>query len=102
VGVRTRLPADRGEIFATGAGSNAGDFSDPQNDRLIVETNQSTSTRVVSGWADYLAKQLPVVWQPAGTTAVEIAKTLGGVLPSNSVDNLDPEDWYYYCHGLCQ
>jgi len=88
------------EIFATGAGSNSGDYSNKTNDNLIVQTNQSTSATVFSTWVDYLAKQLPVVWQPAASTAVEIAKNLGGVLPVNALENLDPEYWYY-CNGSC-
>jgi peptide/nickel transport system substrate-binding protein len=88
------------EIFATGAGSNSGDYTDPTNDHLIVETNQGSSTAIFSQWVDYLAKQLPVIWQPAASTAVEIAKDLGGVLPVNALANLDPEYWYL-CTGAC-
>jgi len=88
------------EIFATGAGSNSGDYSDPTNDSEILATNQSTSGTVFSTWVDYLAKQLPVIWQPAASTAVEIAKNLGGVLPINALANLDPEYWYF-CNGTC-
>jgi peptide/nickel transport system substrate-binding protein len=88
------------EIFATGAGSNSGDYTDPTNDHLIVETNQGSSTAIFSQWVDYLAKQLPVIWQPAASTAVEIAKDLGGVLPINALANLDPEYWYL-CSGAC-
>ena len=88
------------EIFATGAGSNSGDYSDATNDKLIVQTNQSTSGTVFSQWVDYLAKQLPVVWQPAGSGAEEIAKNLGGVLPINALETLNPEYWYF-CNGTC-
>ena len=88
------------EIFASGAGSNSGDYQDATNDKLIIQTNQSTSGAVFSQWTDYLAKQLPVVWQPAASTAVEIAKNVGGVLPFNALANLDPEYWYY-CTSTC-
>jgi peptide/nickel transport system substrate-binding protein len=88
------------EIFATGAGSNTGDYSNAMNDKLIVETNQSTSSAVFSQWVDYLAKQLPVVWQPNASSAAEIAKDLGGVQPVNALENLDPEYWYY-CTSTC-
>jgi peptide/nickel transport system substrate-binding protein len=88
------------EIFATGAGSNSGDYTDKTNDAEIVATNQSSSSSVFSTWVDYLAKQLPVIWQPAASTAVEISKSLGGVLPINALANLDPEYWYF-CNGTC-
>jgi peptide/nickel transport system substrate-binding protein len=88
------------EIFAAGAGSNSGDYIDATNDRLILGTNQSTSSSVFSQWVDYLAKQLPVVWQPAASTAVEIAKNVGGILPINALANLDPEYWYL-CTSAC-
>jgi peptide/nickel transport system substrate-binding protein len=88
------------EIFATGAGSNSGDYSDPTNDKLIIETNQTNSATAFSQYVDYLAKQLPVIWQPAGSTAVEVAKSIGGVLPINALGNLNPEYWYL-CNGPC-
>ena len=50
------------EIFQTGAGSNGGQYSDPTNDRLIKETNFGDAS--LSAYENYLAKNLPVVWQP--------------------------------------
>lgn len=82
------------ETFGTGAGSNQGDYSSATNDRLIVETNQSSSLRVYYEWEDFLAKQLPVIWQPLLSGEVEIPSRLGGVLPVNALLNLTPEYWY--------
>jgi peptide/nickel transport system substrate-binding protein len=83
------------EIFATGAGSNTGNYNDATNNKLIVETNKSSSSSIFTTWENYLAEQLPVVWQPNPTTQWEIAKNLGGVTPVNALDNLDPEYWYF-------
>ncbi|MGP0005336.1 MAG: ABC transporter substrate-binding protein, partial [Acidimicrobiales bacterium] len=83
------------EIFATGAGSNQGDYSNAQNDTLIRETNENSSLSVFYQWEDYLAQQLPVIWQPLAATAVEVSNRIGGVLPVNALDNLNPEYWYF-------
>jgi peptide/nickel transport system substrate-binding protein len=83
------------EIFATGAGSNSGNYNDAQNNKLIIETNRSSSSSIFTTWENYLAVNLPVIWQPLAVSEVEIAKNLGGVLPINALANLTPEYWYY-------
>jgi peptide/nickel transport system substrate-binding protein len=82
------------EIFATGAGSNSGNYNNTENNTLIVETNRSSSQSIFLKWENYLAEQLPVIWQPDTVGEVEIAKNLEGVLPVNALDNLTPEYWY--------
>jgi peptide/nickel transport system substrate-binding protein len=83
------------EIFATGAGSNAGDYNSNENNTLIVDTNTSSSQSYFTEWENYLATQLPVVWQPDGVGTTEVAKNLLGVTPLNALANLDPEYWHY-------
>jgi peptide/nickel transport system substrate-binding protein len=83
------------EIFATGAGSNSGDYNNAQNNALIVQTNRNSSASIFTTWENYLAKQLPVIWQPNEVAVAEIAKNLGGVEPINALDNLTPEYWYF-------
>ncbi len=84
------------EIFATGAGSNAGSYSNPTNDRMIHQTNVSANMNVFFQWEDYLAKQLPVVWQPnAADYLLEVSNQIGGVMPFNALLNLTPEYWYF-------
>ncbi len=56
------------EIFATGAGSNSGNYNDPTNNSLIHQTNISSSTTIFDKWENYLAQQLPVVWTPISET----------------------------------
>ena len=88
-----------GEIFATGAGSNSGDYNSATNNRLIVETHKSSSLSAFYQYENYLAEQLPVIWQPvvnAGATGeAEISHNIGGVLPINALQNLTPEYWYF-------
>jgi peptide/nickel transport system substrate-binding protein len=82
------------EIFATGAGSNSGNYNDPTNNSEIIATNKSSSSSIFTTWENYLAEQLPVIWQPDPVNEWEISKKLGGVTPINALDNLDPEYWY--------
>jgi peptide/nickel transport system substrate-binding protein len=83
------------EIFATGAGSNSGDYENKENDQLIIETNRNSSMSIFDQWENYLADQLPVIWQPLPAGEVEIAKNLVGVTPVNALANLNPEYWYF-------
>jgi peptide/nickel transport system substrate-binding protein len=82
------------EIFQTGAGSNGGQYSDPTNDRLIKETNFGDAS--LSAYENYLAKNLPVVWQPEPAfELVEIQKNLAGATPLNPLLAINPENWYF-------
>ncbi len=84
------------EIFATGAGSNSGNYNDTMNNTLIRATNVSSSATVFDTWENYLSKQLPVVFQPNPAAAIdEISDQLGGVTPVNALLNLTPEYWYF-------
>jgi peptide/nickel transport system substrate-binding protein len=82
------------EIFSTGAGSNSGSYSDMTNDNLTVQTN--TTNTDLTQWENYLAKQLPVVWQPDAVTEMsEIQNSLRGVLPQDPLWSINPENWYF-------
>jgi peptide/nickel transport system substrate-binding protein len=83
------------QTFATGAASNQGDYSNPTNDKLIKETNRVSKLSVFYRWEDFLAKQLPVIWQPLESFEYEISKKVSGVLPINALYNLTPEYWYF-------
>jgi peptide/nickel transport system substrate-binding protein len=81
------------DLFQTGASSNSGSYSDPKADALIKSTTSGTSS--LAGYENYLAKQLPVVWQPIPITVTEINKKLHGVTPLSPLANLTPETWYF-------
>ncbi|MGH9298013.1 MAG: ABC transporter substrate-binding protein [Acidimicrobiales bacterium] len=84
------------EIFATGAGSNSGSYNDATNNSLIAKTNVSSSLTYLTQFENYLAQQLPVVWQPNPANALaEVSTKLGGVTPFNALLNLTPEYWYF-------
>ncbi|MGA2805297.1 MAG: ABC transporter substrate-binding protein [Acidimicrobiales bacterium] len=84
------------EIFTTGAGSNAGGYSDPTANKLIVATNHSSSLSSLYTYQNYLSQQLPVIWQPnAAAGLTEIGKNVCGVLPQNVLLSWVAEDWYF-------
>ena len=81
-------------LFSTGAGSNAGNYSDAKADTLIAATN--TTTASLKSYEDYLAQQVPEIWEPnADYELSEVRNTLRGVAPQNPFANLFPEYWYY-------
>jgi len=80
------------EIFETGAGSNSGSYSDKKDDTLIKATDDTNAT--LTTWENYLAEQLPVIWQPNYVTSItEIQKNLSGVTPQSVYWALNPENW---------
>ncbi|MHB1615250.1 MAG: ABC transporter substrate-binding protein [Actinomycetes bacterium] len=86
-----------GEIFATGAGSNVGSYTDPTNDANILATHSaSNAQQAMDAYQSYLAAQLPVVWQPYPIYQLtEIQNGLHGVTPQNPTGQLTPETWYF-------
>jgi peptide/nickel transport system substrate-binding protein len=84
------------QIFATGAGSNQGSFSDPKLDELIAATEYSDSPEAMQAYARYGSQALPVIWMPNyDYQLTEVANNLKGVIPQNPYLNITPEDWYY-------
>ena len=80
------------EIFQTGAGSNSGSYSNPTNDANIKATNFQDVT--LSKYENYLAQQLPVVYQPNYANPFnEIATNLKGATPLNVLQAITPENW---------
>lgn len=84
------------ELFATGAGSNVGDFSDPTNDANIVATDTASSTAAelasLYKYQDYLAKALPVVWAPLAPFQLTVYKdNLRGIVPQNVFGIIQPQ-----------
>jgi peptide/nickel transport system substrate-binding protein len=83
-------------LFATGAGSNSGNYSDPTMDKLIGETHTSSSMAVFDQYATYGAEQLPFMWVPNPNPYLIQAVTskLKGVTFS-PMFTLLPEYWYF-------
>jgi peptide/nickel transport system substrate-binding protein len=84
------------ELFECGAIANSGGFCDRANDAMIYQTLISGNMRYMYSWQDYLAAQLPVLWQPnADYQLTEIADNLKGVTPQSPTLSITPESWYF-------
>jgi peptide/nickel transport system substrate-binding protein len=84
------------ELFECGAVANSGGYCDPANDALISKTLTSSDLSYLYTWQDYLATQLPVLWQPnADYQLTEVADNLKGVTPQSPTLSISPEDWYF-------
>jgi peptide/nickel transport system substrate-binding protein len=84
------------ELFQSGAVANSGGYSNPTNDGLIAQTLTNSNLSYFYNWQDYLAKQLPVLWQPnADYQITEVANDLKGVTPQSPTLSFTPEYWYF-------
>jgi peptide/nickel transport system substrate-binding protein len=81
-------------LFATGASSNAGGYSDPEEDRLINLTHRSDSLTVFQQYATYTADQLPFIWMPGFYTVQAVSGKLANVAFNPLFTQL-PEYWYF-------
>jgi peptide/nickel transport system substrate-binding protein len=79
-------------LFGKGSTANYGSYFSSKNETLI---NQTISKGVnLTQWEDYLAKQLPVVFEPdPASSLTEINKKLTGVTPQNVYWDVQPENW---------
>ena len=81
-------------LFASGAGSNSGSYSDPTEDKLINETHTSPSLSVFQQYATYTAEQLPFIWTPNSYTVGATSSKLANV-GNNPLAILLPEYWNF-------
>jgi len=83
-------------LFATGAGSNSGNYSNARMDKLITETHTSNSLSVFDQYATYAAQQLPFMWVPNPNPfqIQAVTSKLHGVAFS-PMFTLLPEYWYF-------
>lgn len=81
-------------LFASGASSNAGSYSDPTEDKLIGLTRTSDSLAVFQQYAAYTAEQLPVIWMPSAYTVTATNSKLASVA-NNPLGTFLPEYWFF-------
>src|ERR1700722_649222 len=81
-------------LFATGAGSKSGNYSDPTLDKLIEATHTSSSLSTFNNYATYGAQQLPFLYQPAPYAIQAVSSKLQGVT-FNALYTLLPEYWHF-------
>jgi peptide/nickel transport system substrate-binding protein len=89
-------------LFSTGATTNFGSYSNPQANKLIDDTISapaSQEARDLSEYAAFMAKDLPVIYQPtsiglySANAGTLVSDKLGG-FSANSFTYLTPEAWY--------
>jgi glycine dehydrogenase len=81
------------QLFATGSGSNASNYSSPEADKIIAATVHGPGT--LTAYENYAADQIPVLWMPQSVYQIsEISKNLHGTSPQSPIEGLTPENWY--------
>ena len=81
-------------LFATGAGSNSGNYSDTTMDNLINATHTNGAMATFVQYATYGAQQLPFIWAPQNYGIQAVSTKLHGV-SFNALWILLPEYWYF-------
>ncbi len=83
-------------LFVCGSIANSGGYCNKTNDAMVDQTLTSSNLSFMYSWQDYLAPQLPLMWQPSAVYYLaEVANNLHGVLPQEVTLNLTPEAWYF-------
>jgi peptide/nickel transport system substrate-binding protein len=84
------------QLFECGAVANSGGYCDKTNDSLIAQTLTNDSLSLFYKWQNYLAPQLPVIYQPnAAYTLTEVSNSLKGYFPQSPTLSINPENWYF-------
>jgi peptide/nickel transport system substrate-binding protein len=81
-------------LFATGAGSNSGSYSDKTMDSLINATETSNSVATYHNFANYSAQQLPFIYMPLTYGIIAVNSKLHGV-DNNPLQTELPEYYYF-------
>ena len=81
-------------LFATGASSNSGSYSDPKMDSLINATHTSSSLSAFQDYATYTAQQLPFIWMPNAYSVQAVTSKLANVT-FNPLATFLPEYWNF-------
>lgn len=80
-------------LFASGGGSNFGNYSNPEVDRLIDRTTTSSSLDAMPDYSKALAEDLPVIWLPEPDYQVSVIRDGLGGFAQDSLANFHPAMW---------
>jgi peptide/nickel transport system substrate-binding protein len=83
-----------GQLFTTGSGANGGSYSDPGMNKLINDTETSSSLSVFHNYATYAAQQLPFIYMPGTYDIMAVKNTLHAV-EFSPLFWIFPEYWYF-------
>jgi peptide/nickel transport system substrate-binding protein len=86
------------ELFVGSSAADGGQYNSPYDNKLIGATLSARTDQqfypAMYKWQDWLAAQVPVVYEPNVATLIESANNLNIGVQSPTL-NLNPEDWYY-------
>ncbi len=83
-------------VFETGAGVNAGSYSNKTNDANIAAVQTSPSSSAFFTYENYLAQQLPDLWLPNTYNQVSAIKSdLAGASQQSPLLLINPESWAF-------
>jgi peptide/nickel transport system substrate-binding protein len=83
------------DFFSISSALDSGSWDDPVSNKNLHAAIYSGSASAINDYEDYLAKQLPVLWQPSPDTQVSaISPKLGGVGVQSPTLAITPETWY--------
>jgi hypothetical protein len=86
------------ELFENTSDADAGGFNSTVDNALIQDTLQAATpaafNKAMYTWQAWLAKDLPVVYQPNAATLVENIDDLY-IGPQPTTLTINPEDWHY-------
>lgn len=80
-------------LFQSKGGSNFGNYSNADVDKLISASTTSSSTRAIQDYSAALAKDLPVIWLPEPDYQISVVKNGLGGFSQDSLANFHPAQW---------
>lgn len=83
------------ELFSISSSLDSGSYVDPTASRNLHAALYSSSSSAIKRYEDYLARQLPVLWDPSPDTQVSaISPKLKGVGVQSPTLAITPETWF--------
>jgi peptide/nickel transport system substrate-binding protein len=84
-------------LFETGGALNLGSYHDLTADKLIDATRYGNDPTALTTYQDYLARQVPVIYQPDRDYVAAVKSTLAtdGTASALTQGNLQPERWHF-------
>jgi peptide/nickel transport system substrate-binding protein len=81
-------------FFLISSSLNSGSYNDPITARYVNATIYSNSSSAMKQYQDYIARQVPALWQPSPDTQVSaISSKLKGVGVQSPTLEIQPETW---------
>ncbi|WP_155058798.1 peptide ABC transporter substrate-binding protein [Streptomyces blattellae] len=80
-------------LFQSKGGSNFGNYSNPEVDKLISASTTSNSNQPIQDYSAALAQDLPVIWLPEPVYQVSVIRNGLGGFSQDSLANFHPAQW---------